>query len=198
MATGNSIQQQTQGYGGQSFEPMTYDVDQIEPDAYAGAYTGEIIKCGFKFSGSGKPMVVMEYKLTETADESEECQKSVGSSVTDWIVLANDRTGNRGKVKLRTLREHFGLDIDFSTMSTDTIKELETALKGQSLPVWITTNKDNDGNVRTNVQLSAPRTAGMAPMGGQEEEVEEPAVPARKASAPKGKPAPAKKVAGRR
>jgi hypothetical protein len=196
MSSGNNVQQ-TQGYGGQSFEPMTYDVDTIEPDAYAGAYTGEVDNVKFKFSGSGKPMIVLEWKLTETADESEECQKSVGSNVTDWIVLANDKSGNRGKVKLRTIRDTFGLDIDLSTMSIETVTALGAALKGQSMPVWIATNKDDDGNVRTNVHYTAPRSAGMAPMGGQEEEEETPA-PKPATRKPAATKAPAKKAAGRR
>lgn len=185
-------------YGGASFAPVSYDVEQIEPDAYAGAYEGTIDRVQFKLTQkTGQPMIVVDWKLMSTEDESEECQKSVGSTVTDWIVLANDKSGNRGKIKLRVLRDTLGLDPDVlptQISSFDDLKDLAVALKGQTMPVWVSTNTDNDGNVRTNINYAAPRGAGgMAPMGDEEAE-EAPKATKGKAT----KAAPAKGAAAKR
>jgi hypothetical protein len=183
-------------YGGATFAPVSYDVEAIEPDAYAGAYEGTIDRVQFRLTQkTGQPMIVIDWKLTSTEDESEDCQKSVGSTVTDWIVLAADKSGNRGKVKLRVLRDTLGLDPDVlptQISSFDDLKDLAVALKGQSMPVWVTTSTDTDGNVRTNINYAAPRGAGgMAPMGDEETEEETPKAKkgAGKAAAAKGKPA---------
>lgn len=191
-------------YAGASFEPMNYDVEAIEPDAYDGEYDATIDKVEFKGTkAKNQPMIVVTWKLTGTEDDSENCQKSIGAKVTDWIVLASDRTGNRGKVKLRTLRDTLQLDPDVlptQISSFDDLKELGQALTGQSMRVWISTSTDNDGNVRTNINYTAPRGAStMAPMGDEEAEGETQAAapkaatgkkaPAAKPAAGKGKPA---------
>jgi hypothetical protein len=187
-------------YAGANFEPMSYDVEEIQPDAYDGEYEATIEKVAFKGTKSkNQPMIELTWKLTGTEDDSENCQKSIGAQVRDWIVLANDRSGNRGKVKLRVLRDTLGLDPDVlptQISSFDDLAELGNALKGQSMKVWISTNTDPDGNVRTNINYAAPRGAStMAPMGDEEAEVEE-TKPATKAAGKK--PAPAKAVKGAR
>jgi hypothetical protein len=187
-------------YAGANFEPMSYDVEEIQPDAYDGEYEATIEKVAFKGTKSkNQPMIELTWKLTGTENDSENCQKSIGAQVRDWIVLANDRSGNRGKVKLRVLRDTLGLDPDVlptQISSFDDLAELGNALKGQSMKVWISTNTDPDGNVRTNINYAAPRGAStMAPMGDEEAEVEE-TKPATKAAGKK--PAPAKATKGAR
>jgi hypothetical protein len=187
-------------YAGANFEPMSYDVEEIQPDAYDGEYEATIEKVAFKGTKSkNQPMIELTWKLTGTEDDSENCQKSIGAQVRDWIVLANDRSGNRGKVKLRVLRDTLGLDPDVlptQISSFDDLAELGNALKGQSMKVWISTNTDPDGNVRTNINYAAPRGAStMAPMGDEEAEVEE-TKPATKAAGKK--PALAKATKGAR
>ena len=182
-------------YAGANFEPMSYDVEEIQPDAYDGEYEATVEKVAFKgTSKKNQPMIELTWKLTGTEDESENCQKSIGAQVRDWIVLANDRTGNRGKVKLRVLRDTLGLDPDVlptQISSFDDLAELGNALKGQSMKVWISTNKDPDGNVRTNINYAAPRGAStMAPMG--DEEVEEVEAPKAKTATAAGKKPAAK------
>jgi Protein of unknown function (DUF669) len=176
-------------YGGASFAPMTYDTDAIEPDAYAGEYEAKVADVKFRLTNNGgKPMIHLEWQITGAVEDTEECQKSVGSKVSDWIVLAADKTGNRGKVKLRTLRDTLELDPDVipaQISSFADLEELATALRGQSMHIWVTTSTDNDGNVRTNVNYAAPRGAGgMAPMGDEEQEEQEAPKPAAKKSAP--------------
>lgn len=196
MSTTQNHQNNAGSYAGATFQPMSYDVEEIQPDAYDGQYEGKIEKVVFKGTAKeNKPMIEVTWKLVSTEDDSENCQKSVGAQVRDWIVLANDRTGNRGKVKLRTLRDTLGLDPDVlpsQISSFDDLAELGTALTGQSMPVWISTSTDNDGNVRTNINYAAPRGAStMAPMG--DEEVEEAPKPKAAAKKTAAKPAQAGK-----
>jgi hypothetical protein len=190
MGTNSVTEQNGRGgagsYANASFQPMSYDAEVIEPDAYPGEYEASVDSVKFQLTKkTNKPMIHIEWKLTGTNDESDDCQKSIGSKVSDWIVLANDKTGNRGKVSLRTLRDQLGLDPDVipTTISSfDDLKDLGEALKGQSMSVWVTTSTDPDGNVRTNIAYAAPKGAGaMAPLGDEEVEVEEeaPKAPAR-------------------
>jgi hypothetical protein len=202
MTTTQNHQNSGGTYAGANFEPMSYDVEEIQPDAYDGEYEATIEKVAFKGTKSkNQPMIELSWKLTGTEDDSENCQKSIGAQVRDWIVLANDRTGNRGKVKLRVLRDTLGLDPDVlptQISSFDDLAELGNALKGQSMKVWISTSTDNDGNVRTNINYAAPRGAStMAPMGDEEAEVEAPKATSTKGSA-KAKPGVAKATKGAR
>jgi hypothetical protein len=198
MQTENSNGQ----YGGSSFAPITYDTQDIQPDAFPGEYVGEIVSAtAGPTKESGKPMLTLEWKLLATDSDDENAQSSVGSTLKDWIVIAGDRTGNTGKVKLRSLRETLELDADILPVTLTgygDFKPLCAALKGRQMTVWVTNRTDGDGNVRTNVQYAPPRASGMAPMALAEEEVEEEA-PAPKAKKPAAAAkAPAKKPAARR
>ena len=188
-------------YGGSSFAPITYDTQDIQPDAFPGEYTGEIVsaKAG-PTANTGKPMVTLEWKLVATDSDDDNSQSSVGSTVKDWIVIAGDRSGNQGKVKLRTLRETLELDADIlptTLASFADFRPLCEALKGRQMPVWVTNRTDGDGNVRTNLQYAPPRASGMAPMATAEEEVEEAPKPAAKKLAAKAAPAKSTKPARR-
>lgn len=200
MATTNTnAVDQRPSYGGASFEVPDYDVHKIEPDAYEGEYEAKFNSMKWKMTSSAppRPMILLEWKLIATQDESDQCQKSVGSKVTDWIVLATTRDGNMGKAKLRALQEKLELDVDLSRMNPETVSALAAQLKGKSLPVWITNSEDADGNIRTRINYNAPRNGGgmmLGPMGGgaaEEEEPEEPAdevepeAPKKKATASK-------------
>lgn len=193
MANTNAVDRDNRpSYGGSSFEVPGYDTEKIEPDAYEGEYEAKFNSIKWKMTSSAppRPMILLEWKLETTANESEEAQKSLHAKVTDFIVLANDKSGNTGKIKLRTLKELLDLEIDLSVMNPETVNKLGALLKGlgRLVPLWVVNRKDGDGNVRTNVNYTAPGGGGsaMAPMGGEDEEEEE--------VTPKAK----KKTAGRR
>jgi hypothetical protein len=191
----NAVQNSQQSYGGASFEPMAYDVDTIEPDAYPGEYEGEIVDGKFGPNSKNKPMITLEWKLNSTASDNDNCQKSVGSTLRDWITLANDKSGNPGKIALRTLRDAFGLDTDFSMLTPELVREFIAAIKGQTMTLFVVSSTDRDGNPGVRIRYTAPRGAGMAPMDTGEEAEEPPVKPAAKKTPTK---APAKKSAGRR
>jgi hypothetical protein len=196
MATQTQNHQNDAGsYGGSSFKPIPNDVDTIEPDAYPGEYEARVDVAKPKMSSTGKPMIIVEWKLVGTNDESEDCQKSIGSTVADFIVYQAGRNGNTAKVKQRTLRDKLELDPDCIPgviNNLDDLKPFAQALRGQTMTVWVANKTDEDGNVRCNVHYTAPRTAGvMGPMdnGDEEEEV----TPARKATSIKTKAKPARR-----
>jgi hypothetical protein len=194
MATATQNHQNDAGsYGGSSFKPIPLDVDTIEPDAYPGGYEARVDRVKSQMSSTGKPMLIVEWKILGTDDESEDCQKSIGGSVADFIVFAAGRDGNPGKVKLRTLRDKLGLDPDViptTLNSLEDLKELGQALKGQTMPIWVSAKTDADGNVRTNVHYTAPRTAGgMGAMDNGDEEEAHTTARRTATAKPKGKPA---------
>jgi len=178
------------GYSGAGFEAISYDVDAIEPDAYPGEYTAKIVGAEAKLTReTSKPMIVLEWKLTATESDDENCQKSLEGTINDYLVLAADKKGNQGKVKLRTLRDTLELDPDVIPSTITSFEDLKTlmrALKGKEMTVWITNRTDSEGNVRTNIQYTAPRgssTMGAMASPEDDEEPEERLAPKTKAPA---------------
>ena len=189
MSAGNSVSNSSgePTYGGAGFEPMTFDLDEIVPDAYPGAYGAKILSASAKpTKKKATPMIVLEFKLLSTDDEGEEAQQSLQSTVTDYIVLSPGSRGNRSKRKLTAIRTALGLDSDIipaRLTGYGDLKPFLQAVKGQELTVWIS-NQDEDGDVRTNVDYEAPKGGQtMSPMGSadDEEEAEEEAPPPPKA-----------------
>jgi hypothetical protein len=193
MVQANS-QNERGSYGESSFKPFDLDIDTIEPDAYPGCYKATVDRVKTQMSSTDKPMIIVEWKITSTEDESAECQKSVGGSVADFITLAPDRSGNPGRLKLRTLRDQLELDpevIPSQVTSLADFNDFAAAIKGKSLTIWVSSKTDADGNIRTNVHYTAPKTA-LAPMADDDEEE-----PAPQRTAVNRKPAPAKKPAAK-
>jgi hypothetical protein len=196
---GNHAETQTSGYAAAGFEPVALDVDTLDPDAYPGQY--EAVCDGVKYQPTkktGAPMLRFDWKLKAVMEDSSDgnCEKSLGRVLSDYIVIgAVGFVGNKGKLALRHFRDECGVELPASVTSPEDLDELRAAMKGQTLSIWVTSRRDNDGNERANINYFAPRGGGsdMEPM---ELEEEEPAPKAR-AAAPKGKPAPAKKPARR-
>ena len=201
MSANNSVSQNTTpSYGGAGFEPMTYDADTIVPDAYPGAYTGKLVNAKTRLTNkSSKPMLQLEWKLLATDDESDEAQASIQSTVSDWIVISNDKSGNRGKVKLRMLKEKLGLDADIIPTQITSFEDFAPfieAIKGQEMAVFVTNNTDPDGNVRTNVDYEPRGGQGMTPMAAVADTDEEEAPPAKPAAKAKTNAKPATTTKG--
>jgi hypothetical protein len=196
----NSQTESHSGYAAAGFEPVALDVDTLDPDAYPGQY--EAVCDGVKYQPTkktGAPMLRFDWKLKAVMEDSSDgnCEKSLGRVLSDYIVIgAVGFVGNKGKLALRHFRDECGVELPASIASPEDLDELRAAMKGQTLPLWITVRKDNDGNERANINYFAPRGGGsdMEPM----EEIDEPAAPKRAAASSKGhRPAPAKKPARR-
>lgn len=185
-----------QSYGGQSFEPVSYDVNTMEPDVHPGAYRAKCIKAEAKLSKKSKPMVVLTWRMESTeANEDSAEQKSIGAEKMDWIVFTGGRGGNFGKIKLRNLRDGLGLDPDVipaTIGSLGDLKDLCGALKNQEADVWVIPGDGEEGE-DTRIAYTAPKEGSLSPMGGidsdEEEEEAPPVKTAAKAKPAKGKPA---------
>lgn len=168
--TTNAVDTQRQTYGGAGFDVPDYDLEKTVPDAYAGTYEAKILAVKWRMTQSAppRPMIIVELKITGTEDESAECQKSVGSTVSEFITIANSRDGNMGKQRLRALKEALDIQTDLTRMNTETVKKLHDELKGRQLPIWIDNKPDRDGNIRARISYAAPQSIG--PMVGEDEE----------------------------
>jgi hypothetical protein len=188
-------QQQDRNANGRAYDftPVDFDGTTIEPDAHAGAYEGLIdaVKVSKTVNGSF-PMVILEWKLLSTEDESEECQQSVNAVVADFLTFfpEGDRRGKMGKVKYRTLCDKLGLEYDIVPKKLKSKADFEAfieAIKGKELPVWVTSKPDNKQPdiIRTGIEYDEPRggSAQLAPLdeGGEGDEEERPARAAKSA-----------------
>jgi hypothetical protein len=163
------------GKGAYDFKPVDFD-KTIEPDAAPGQYkaTLEDVKVS-KTSRDEYPMLILEWQLTESLGDSPEQEKSVGATVTGFLVFPPNQAKGASLQK-RTyaqLCELLGVDTDLvPTRLTskadflDFIKEV----KGGSAEIWVSHRADKStGEMRINVNYTAPRGA-MAPMPSSEEE----------------------------
>jgi len=179
MAQTQREESRPNGKGAYDFKPIDFDRN-IEPDAAVGQYnaTLEEVKVS-KTSKDEMPMLVLEWQLTEALDGGDAQEKSVGASVTDFLVFfpAGDRRGRMGKVKYAQLCELLQIDPDIIPARLeskadflDFIKEA----KAQGATVWVSQREDkSSGEMRTNVNYTAPRGAVTLAAETTEEEPEE-------------------------
>lgn len=185
---------QTQAANGRAYDfaPVDFDGETIEPDAYPGAYEATCDAIKVSRTGNGSfPMLIVEWKLDSTEEESDECQQSIGAIVTDFLTFfpEGDRRQKMGKVKYRALCDKLELAHDTVPKQLRSKADFDAfidAVKGKSIPVWVT-SKEQNGETRINVNYEAPRNSGsgsLAPLDdGDGEEPEE--KPKGKASAKK-------------
>jgi len=187
-------------YGGSSFQPFEFD-ESVEPDLPDGV-TYEMTISDIKprlsnadQSGNQYPQMIIEWKALSTDDESEEAQRGVGQTTSEFITFRpkGDRKGNLSKQRLTVLRNRFGIDSDvvpksFSAEWESDLQPLVDALKGQTTTAPVKSKKDKMGTWRTEVTMT------MA-AGGDALVEEEEAPPAKKAPAKAAAKAPAKKTA---
>jgi hypothetical protein len=190
-------QEEASTYGGQSFQPFEYD-ETVEPDLYDGDYELVISDVQFRMSNPDKetgvqyPQLQLEWKATETYEESEECRRSVGNTVTEFLTIRpkGDRKGNMSKQRLTQLRNRFGIESDVipaRIQSPADFDDIRNVLKGQTTRGTAANKVDKTGQNRTNINI--------AQVGGVDETEEVEETPARSVSRP---PARATKPAARK
>lgn len=163
-----------------AFKPIeNYDVNTMEPDAQAGEYEAVVSRITIKATRVDQfPMLVINWKLEKAVDDENE--KSVGAEVSDFLTFfpEGDRRGRMGKLRLRQLCENLGIDLDVLPRSIhheDDFNDFIAALKGQTMPVWVTHRTNPETNeVMTGIAYTAPRGVG-APLPSTDEEDEKPA-----------------------
>jgi hypothetical protein len=174
------------------FTPIDCDTNNIEPDAAVGEYEAKVDSTRVMATKKDNmPMLVIDWKLEKTESDDEACEKSIGATVADFIALFpdGDRRGRMGKLRLRQLREAMGIDDDVlpsRITSKDDFKDLQAAMRGQKLTVWVTHKTDTETNeVRIGIQYAAPK-GSMGAIGRDNDDEQEEDAP-RRASASKSK-----------
>jgi Protein of unknown function (DUF669) len=204
MQTSNH--QEAQTYGGQSFEPFEWNARELEPEAAAGEYSVTIRNAKFmrtKPEQGSYPKINLTLKITATATDTEDADKSVGGTVFDSITFyprgERSRVSNINKRRFLELLEACGLDegvMPSTIKGEEDFAEITEALKDKEITAWVSHSPRNDGKgVYVNVSYAAPR--GMMT---EEEPVEERprARQASRQAAFKAKPAASNKNGGAR
>jgi hypothetical protein len=192
--TQNSRQERTY-----DFKPVDYDINNVEPDAAPGEYEVVIddVKIG-KTSKDSYPMLIIEAKLTGYGGDDPACEKSVGASLSDFLVFFPEghKGLKMGKMRMRQLNERLGVDNDVvptSIRSKADLQDYAAALKGQTCTAWVVMETDKQSSEeQARIKWKAPRGSAAAMSDIHEDEEQE-------APAPR-KPAPKKPAAkgGRR
>jgi hypothetical protein len=171
-----------------NFKPVDFDASNMEPDAYPGYYEAMVdnVKV-IPTSKDGYPMLVMDYRITKALSDGEDCEKSVGGFVTDFITFFPERdseghinrAGRLGKIKFREVCDQLNLSYDIVPKrieSDEDFKDFINEALGQTLKVWVVNRKGKDGEDRAEVRFKAPAGAmgELSPVEPMESEEEEP------------------------
>lgn len=179
------------------FKPIEFNGTELPPEAKVGEYEAKVDSV--KVTATSKdqyPMLILEWKLTATADSDNE--ESIGSLVTDFVTFMppDSRGGRMAVQRYIGLVDALGIDRDIVPAKLESkldFRELIDALKGKEATVWVTSRKDKaTGEDRTGVQYTAPR-GSLSPMKGPGDDDDEEAEEARPTRGSKA--APAKKGA---
>src|SRR6266852_3028853 len=114
MGNTNHMDESPQTYGGQQFQPFEFD-ESVDPDLFDGLYEVTISDVKFRMSNPDKltgvsyPQLVVEWRAESTYEDSDECKRSVGNSVSEFLTFRpkGDRQGNMSKQRLTMIRNHF-------------------------------------------------------------------------------------------
>ena len=186
------------------FNPIeNFDADAMEPDAAPGEYNGIIEDVEVRKSGEGWPQLRIEVKLDSTNTDSEEAEKSVGATLSDFITFRpeGDKKGNFSKRRLRLYRDKLEIPDDAIPTRIESKRDFDDLvdfMKGKELPIWVRTELDKETKEpRARLELTAPRSAmgALPPTDNDEEEEEAPKPAPRRAAA---KPAARKPAASAR
>jgi hypothetical protein len=171
-----------------NFKPVDFDASSMEPDVYPGYYEAKIDSAKvIPTSKDGYPMLVMDYRITKALSDGEDCEKSVGGFVTDFIAFFPERdseghvnrAGRLSKIKFRDVCDALNLSYDIVPKrieSDEDFKDFINEAVSQTIKVWVVNKKGKDGEDRAEVRFKAPAGAmgELSPVEPMESEEEEP------------------------
>lgn len=187
----NHMDEEQRGYG-QEFQPFEFD-ESVEPDLYDGLYEMSIVDVKFRLSNPDKltnaayPQLVIEWKAESTYEDSDECKRSVGNTVSEFLTFRpkGDRKGNMSKQRLTLIRNKFGIDSDVvptTIRSKADFDGLRAVLKSQTATMRAISKMDNTGSLRINLMFEDGEGGGAAEVEEEEQEAAPPPLPAPKAN----------------
>lgn len=183
----------TNGRKKMDFKEVSFDVNEIAPDAPEGEWLATIPRGKIKIQPTKEdkyPMMIVPLRLDEYKgdEEGEEFEKALGAELAVMIVFFGNekaRAARMSKLRLRQLCEATDVDLDIipKTISSEAdFADLVAALEGKKLPIWTkhTVRRDTDETV-VDVRFQDPKalTKGRGKDGDEEEEEEEDERPAR-------------------
>ena len=192
-----------------AFTPVDFDIEQLPPDAPAGAWQAVAMTKVAKTAKDSFPMLIVDWEL-ESAYEDEN-EQFVGTRVSDFLVFFPEghKASKMGKIRIRGLCDKLGIArslIPTHIATSDDLAEFQAAIDGQKADIWTVIEKSKDKQsgeevIRTAVKYRAPGSTASAlpPLNADdgddaEDEVEEeseeevdPVVVAKANAAAKGK-----------
>ena len=185
------------------YKRVSFDVNEIAPDAPAGEWMASIPRGKCKVQPTkehGFPMIIVPIRLDSTDEDDEAFQKALGTELSTFLVFgAKSPRGERmAKLRIREVCEAADADLDLipKKLGDDPETELEPlirALEGKKFTVWtkLQTRKDT-GEIVTEIafrDINALLTSGADDNDDNEDEDDKPA--------PKGKRKPASSKNGK-
>lgn len=140
------------------YKPVTFDVNEIPPDAPAGAWDCSIPRGKCKVQPTKEdhfPMVLVPVRLDGTDEDDDEHQRALGTELTAFLVFGgkNPRAERMSKLRIRQFCEATDFDLDdLPKKLTDPENDLQPfikAIEGRKFKAWtkVTTRKDTGEEV---------------------------------------------------
>jgi hypothetical protein len=153
-----------------SFQPIDFDIEQLPPDAPAGAWQASATTKISKTSKDSFPMIIVDWELESAYDDENE--QFVGARVSDFLVFFPEghKASKMGKIRIRAVCDKLGITrslIPMHIATSDDLTEFCAAIDGQKTDIWTTieTTKDKQSGemvTRTAVKLKAPGSTASA------------------------------------
>lgn len=152
------------------FAPIDFDIEQLPPDAPAGAWQASATTKISKTSKDSFPMIIVDWELESAYDDENE--QFVGARVSDFLVFFPEghKASKMGKIRIRGLCDKLGISrslIPTHIATSDDLTEFCAAIDGQKADIWtaVKTEKDKQSGemvTRTSVLMKAPGATAAA------------------------------------
>ena len=153
-----------------AFTPVDFDIEQLPPDAPAGAWQAVAMTKVAKTAKDSFPMLIVDWEL-ESAYEDEN-EQFVGTRVSDFLVFFPEghKASKMGKIRIRGLCDKLGIArslIPTHIATSDDLAEFQAAIDGQKADIWTVIEKSKDKQsgeevIRTAVKYRAPGSTASA------------------------------------
>lgn len=147
------------------YKRVSFDVNEIAPDAPAGEWKASIPRGKCKVQPTKDdhfPMIIVPIRLDSTEEDGEVFEKALGTELSVFLVFGGKKPrGERlGKLRIRQICEAADVDLDVIPKEIndgDDLQPLVRALEGKKFTVWtrLQTRKDT-GEVTSEVLFQDP------------------------------------------
>src|ERR1019366_6769041 len=153
-----------------AFTPVDFDIEQLPPDAPAGAWQAVAMTKVAKTAKDSFPMLIVDWELESAYEDGNE--QFVGTRVSDFLVFFPEghKASKMGKIRIRGLCDKLGIArllIPPHIATSDDLAEFQAAIDGQKADIWTVIEKSKDKQsgeevIRTAVKYRAPGAQASA------------------------------------